>query len=74
MGILVSFKGSRSDLENLTSLIAQLPTVNPVEMTHMAAVGLSGSIFQVAELLASLLGPRQLGALRAPQPAKTVGV
>jgi len=74
MGILVSFKGSRSDLENLTSLIAQLPTLNPVEMTHMAAVGLSGSASQIAELLASVLEPRHLGALRASQPAETVGV
>ncbi len=40
LGILVSFKGSRSDVENLTGLLAQLPTLNPAEMARMVAVGL----------------------------------
>ena len=32
MRILISFKGSRSDAENLTSLLAQLATLNPSEI------------------------------------------
>jgi hypothetical protein len=67
MGILVSFKSSRSDTENLTSLLAQLPMLNPTEIAQMAAVGLTVSTDEVAELLASLLDPQQLGALRATQ-------
>lgn len=73
-GILASFKGSRSDVENLTSLLAQLPTLNPVEMNRMVAAGLAVPAPEIAELLASLLGPSQLGALRAAQPAATVAV
>jgi iron-sulfur cluster repair protein YtfE (RIC family) len=65
MGILVSFMGSRSDTENLTSLLAQLPTLNPLEINHMVAVGLPGSAREVAELLATVLNPLQLGTLRA---------
>jgi iron-sulfur cluster repair protein YtfE (RIC family) len=72
MGILVSFKGSRSDTENLTSLLAQLPTLNPPEITRMAAVGLAGSAPEVAELLATVLDPGRLGALRASLPGKAV--
>ena len=41
MSILISFKGSRSDTENLTSLLAQLPTLNPTEIAQMTAVGLT---------------------------------
>lgn len=70
-GILVAFKDSRSQLENLTSLLAQLPTLNPIEMTRMTAVGLPGADAEIAELLASLLDPRQLGALRALPPGDT---
>ncbi len=72
--ILVSFKSSRFDVENLTSLLARRPTLDPVEMNRMAAVGLPGSISEVAELLASLLEPRQLEALRAAQRAEAISV
>jgi len=74
MGILSSFKGSRSDAENLTSLLAQLATLNPTEITQMASVGLGQfGLSEVAEILATLLNPRQLGALRsslAASPAR----
>jgi len=65
MGILVSFKGSRTDIENLTALVAQLATLNPVERERMAAVGFGNyGSREVGELLATLLAPSQLGALR----------
>lgn len=68
-GILMSFKGSRSEAENLTSLLAQLGTLNPAERSHMLAVGLSGATrIEVRELLATLLDPIQLGS------AETLGV
>jgi len=64
-GILVSFKGSRSDAENLTSLLAQLATLNPNEIAGMVSAGLGQvGVSEVAEILATLLDPRQLGALR----------
>lgn len=64
-GILISFKGSRSDAENLTSLLAQLATLNPNEIAQMTSVGLGQvGISETAEALATLLDPRQLGALR----------
>jgi hypothetical protein len=68
MGILVSFRGSRSDIENLTSVLAQLATLNPPEIARMVALGLGpvpGS--DVAEVLATLLNPGQLGGLRQGQ-------
>jgi hypothetical protein len=65
MGILVSFKGSRADTENLTSLLAQLATLNPPEIAQMTAAGLGAvPAREVAEVLATLLDPKQLGALR----------
>lgn len=73
MSILVSFKGSRSDAENLTSLLAQLATLNPREIAQMASVGLGPvPVSDLTEVLATLLEPRQLGAIRrslATQPA-----
>ncbi|MGH9045237.1 MAG: hypothetical protein ACRDVP_10480 [Acidimicrobiales bacterium] len=66
MGILVSFKGPRSHAENLTSLLAQLATLNPNEIARMTSVGLGEvAISEVSEALATLLDPRQLGWLRA---------
>lgn len=65
MSILISFKAARSDVENLTSLLAQLPTLNPTEMAQMAAVGLTVSTAEITELLASLLDPQRLGALQS---------
>jgi hypothetical protein len=65
LGILASFRGSRSDAENLASLLAQLATLNPPEIEHMISAGL-GPVpsSDVSELLATVLDPRQLGALR----------
>jgi hypothetical protein len=63
-GILAAFKGSRSDVQNLTSLLAQLPVLGPAEMAGLVAVSLPAPVSEVAELLASLLEPHQLGALR----------
>ena len=64
MGILVSFRGSRSDAENLTSVLAQLATLNPPEIAQMASVGLGPlRTSEVTELLATLLTPNQYGAL-----------
>lgn len=64
MGILVSFKGSRSDAENLTSLLAQLATLNPNEIARMVSIGLGQvGVAEVVEVLATLLDPRQFGAL-----------
>jgi Hemerythrin HHE cation binding domain len=62
MGILVSFKSSRSDLENLTSVLAQLPTLNPLERARMAGAALGeGRASEVGELLSTLLDPEQRG-------------
>jgi iron-sulfur cluster repair protein YtfE (RIC family) len=72
-GILTSFKASRSDTENLTSLLAQLPTLNPPEISTMAAAGLTTvPLTDITEILATILEPGQLGALHlspVPQPA-----
>jgi len=65
MGILISFKGSRSDAENLTSLLAQLATLNPPEAAQMISVGIGPvPVSDVAEILSTLLDPSQIGALR----------
>ena len=69
MSILISFKGSRSDVDNLTSLLAQLPALNPTEIAQMAGACLTVSTAEVAELLGSLLDPQQLGALRVTHAA-----
>jgi hypothetical protein len=37
LGILASFRGSRSDAENLASLLAQLATLNPPEIERMVS-------------------------------------
>jgi hypothetical protein len=62
--ILVSFKGSRSDAENLASVLAQLATLNPPEIARMVSVGLGPvPLSDLAKVLATLLEPGQLGAL-----------
>jgi hypothetical protein len=54
-------------LENLTSLIAQLPSLNPTEIAHLVSVGIDPSaLSSLAELLATSLQPAQLGALQTP--------
>ena len=58
---------------NLSSLLAQLPTLNPTEITHIAAFGLTVPTAEIAEVLATLLDPQQQGALPATQPATPVG-
>ena len=66
LGILTSFKGSRSPLENLTSLLAQLPMLNPPEFIQMAKVGVDPTeLAALGELLATILEPAQLGALQS---------
>lgn len=67
LGVFASFKGSRSDIENLTSLLAQLPAVNPVEMAFMVAVLGPVRAADLSEVLATLLSPMQLGSLRERQ-------
>jgi hypothetical protein len=75
MGILISFKGSRSDVENLTSLLAQLATLNSNEIAQMVSVGLGQvGVSEVAEVLATLLDPRQLGALRGALATQAAAV
>jgi hypothetical protein len=65
MGIMVSFKGSRSDAENLTAVLAQLATLNPPEIARMVSLGLGATpVSGIAEVLATILSPGQLGALR----------
>jgi iron-sulfur cluster repair protein YtfE (RIC family) len=62
--ILVAFREGRSDTENLTSVLAQLPTLNPPEIARMVELGLSAvPVAEVIELLATVLDPGQLGAL-----------
>ncbi len=63
-GILSSFRASRSELENLTAVIAQLPTLNPAERARMIKVALQNGTGEVSELTATILGPEQLGSLR----------
>lgn len=73
-GILASFRGSRSDTENLTSLLAQLATLSPPEIQRMISAGLGPvPASDVTELLATVLDPRQLGALRHATAALTAG-
>jgi Hemerythrin HHE cation binding domain len=72
LGILASFRGSRSDAENLASLLAQLATLNPPEIERMVSAGLGPvPASDVSELLATVLDPRQLGALRHGNAALT---
>lgn len=75
MSILVSFKGSRSDAENLTSLLAQLATLNPPEISQMVSVGLGPvPVSDLTEVLATLLEPGQLGAIRPSLATQAAGV
>lgn len=70
MSILVSFKGSRSDAENLASVLAQLATLNPPEVLRMVSVGLAPiPVSDLTEVLATLLGPSRLGALLHNNPS-----
>jgi Hemerythrin HHE cation binding domain len=72
LGILASFRGSRSDAENLTSLLAELATLNPPEIERMISAGLGPvPLSDVSEILATVLDPRQLGALRHATAALT---
>jgi hypothetical protein len=72
LGILASFRGSRSDAENLASLLAQLATLNPPDIERMISAGLGPvPVSDVSELLATVLDPRQLGALRQATAALT---
>jgi len=64
--ILTSFKASRSPIEALTSLLAQLPALNPQEITHMLGTAVDDSLRpELGEILATLLSPTQLGAVAA---------
>ncbi len=64
--VLMSFRGSRSPLENLTSLLAQLPTLNSFEFTHVSTVGIDPTeLPALAELLATVLEPARLGVLQS---------
>jgi hypothetical protein len=74
LGILASFRGSRSDAENLASLLAQLATLNPPGIERMVSAGLGPvPASDVSELLATVLDPRQLGALRHATAAPSRG-
>lgn len=54
LGIMTSFMASRSALENLTSLVAQLPSANPAEVAHLVSVGIDPTEFSsLAQLLAT---------------------
>jgi type II secretory pathway component PulF len=73
-GIMTAFKSSLSSVENLTSVIAQLPTLNPAELTHLVSVGIDTSeLPSLAQLLATTLNPLQLGALPHDWLEETVG-
>ena len=62
--VMVRFRDSRSDVENLTSAMSQLPTLSPPEREHVLGIVLGDRPrAEVAELLSTLLAPLQLGAL-----------
>jgi hypothetical protein len=64
------FHRSRSAATNLASLYAMAPTLNPVELRSMLASGLAGiGTHAVADVLATVLSPIQLGALRSTAEA-----
>jgi hypothetical protein len=64
LDMLTSFKGSRSTTENLTSVLAQLPTLNPPEIERLVSAGVDAAETSgIAEILATVLRPAQLGAL-----------
>jgi hypothetical protein len=64
LGILTSFRASRSDLAHLTGVLAQLPTLNRREIERMAATLGPDVTTELADVLATVLRPGQLGALR----------
>jgi hypothetical protein len=71
MSILVSFKGSRSDAESLASVLAQVATLNPPEVVRMVSVGLDPiPVSDLAEVLATPLGPNQLCAFLQNSPSR----
>jgi iron-sulfur cluster repair protein YtfE (RIC family) len=63
-GILTSFRASRSDVAHLTGVLAQLPTLNQREILRMAATLGPDVTTELADVLATVLRPAQLGALR----------
>ncbi len=65
LGILVPFRECRSEAENLTSLLAELATLNPMEMAQMVSTGFGrAAVADLLECLCTLLNPRRLGHLR----------
>jgi hypothetical protein len=67
--VLSEFRATRSDLTNLASVLAMAPTLNPGERTQMLVGGPgAGPAPEVVDLLATVLEPRQLGALLAGSP------
>ena len=60
----MSFRGARSEIENLTSALSQLPTLSPSERARFLSVVFSArDRGEIGELLAALLSPDQLGRL-----------
>lgn len=65
--ILTAFRASRSDAENLTSTLAQLPALNPREVARMTRAALGEvPLADVVDLLSTLLDPGRLGTLLGP--------
>jgi hypothetical protein len=62
--IFTGFHASRSATTNLASVFAMAPTLNPTELAAMLGGTGNLSIADVGDLLATVLTPRQLGALR----------
>jgi hypothetical protein len=64
MQVRLSCRGARSEVENLTSALSQLPTLSPSERARFLAVVLGArDRGEIGELLAVLLSPDQLGRL-----------
>jgi hypothetical protein len=73
-GVLTAFRGSRSELENVTSLLGQLPTVTPREAAALVAVAFDGgTLTETRELLTGLLSPAHLRALAGFWPGASRG-
>ena len=67
--VLESFRGSRTELQNVTSLLGQLPTLSPREVAVMVAAGFDeATLSETRELLTGLLPPSQLQALVGSWP------
>lgn len=63
-GVLVAFRDSRSDLENVTSLLGQLPTLSPREVKAVIGAAFDGAtLAETRGLLTGLLAPAQLHAV-----------